>query len=49
MEEKGRKKGIEKMMRERREFVRKSSQALGMYESVLRFGVSVSFGLTPFL
>ena len=29
--------------------LRKSSQALGMYESVLRFGVSVSFGLTPFL
>ena len=29
--------------------LRKSSQALGMYESALRFGVSFPFGLTPFL
>ena len=29
--------------------LKKSSQALGMCESILRLGVSFPFGLTPFL
>jgi len=45
VEEKGWKKGIER----EENFLRKSSQDLGMYESALRLGVSFLLGLTLFL